>query len=257
MPFFTDDGEALKAIDLAQRPAIGFVFDVRTAITYRDPVSGRAYRAPAVGEPTFGESIRVREPGVGRGKLPGRTDLASVPQFLWGFIASYGRQSAPAIVHDHQSWIADNLSDDRAAYAQRREDDRVLRTGLREQGVPLVRAWLMWCWVSVGRYWRYRPTLAALLIAQVTLSAAVVIVVSVVAPVNLVVLPLALVPLLLALPWGRDRHLVIWLSYSLAFVGPLALLALIAVLPFRIIEAIAEVFSGGDPRGVVQPTLRG
>ncbi|WP_448630528.1 DUF1353 domain-containing protein [Cellulomonas soli] len=78
------------------------------------------------------------------------TDLASVPMFLWGVIASYGRQTLPALLHDRLCWAAQQ-PDQPAPYrrrARRQADDQFRRT-LRASGSGLIRRWLMWAAVRV------------------------------------------------------------------------------------------------------------
>ncbi|MGR0221251.1 DUF1353 domain-containing protein [Agromyces sp. ZXT2-6] len=241
MPFLRDDGAPLDELLLAQRPADGYRFEVRDAIVYVDPASGRRYRAPAAGE----------------GPPPaGVTDLASVPSPLWGFIASYGRQSAPAVLHDAQSRAAEALGDRRRALLQRRDDDLVFRRALLEQGVPRMRAWLMWAWVSADRERVYAGATGWLLLGQVGLGVLVV-----AASVVLAViagpwwLALAIVPAAAALPWRGLAPLIVTLTYPLAAFGPLLLVHFVSLVPFRIVEAIVEVFAGGDPGSVVRPTV--
>jgi hypothetical protein len=241
VPFERDDGSPLEAIALAQRPADADRFEVREAIVYVDPLTGRRYRAPAAGEQPLPHGV---------------TDLASVPSPLWGMIASYGRQSAPAILHDERSRVAEALGDRRAALAQRREDDRVFHTALREQGVPRLRARLMWAWVSADRERSYNGVLGWVLLGQVGVG-----VVLAVASVVLAVvagawwLALAAVPLVASLPWGRMAPLVLVLTYSLAAFGPLLVLQLAALVAFRVVEAVVELVTGGDPSSVVGPTI--
>ncbi|MFC9918192.1 DUF1353 domain-containing protein [Agromyces binzhouensis] len=242
MPFLREDGGPLDELPLAQRPADGYRFALRAPIVYVDDPSGRRYRAPAAGE----------------GPPPvGITDLASVPTPLWGLIASYGRQSAPAVLHDAQSIAAAELDDDAAALAQRREDDDVFHRALREQGVPVLRARLMWAWVSADRERTYAGWRGWLLLAQVALG-----VVAVVAAIVLAVvahpawLLLAVVPAVAALAWGGLARLVIALTYPLALLGPVLLVQLLAVGVFRVVEAIVELVAGGDVRSVVRPTVR-
>lgn len=241
MPFLRDDGAPLDELVLAQRPADGHRFEVREAIVYVDPVSGRRYRAPAAGE----------------GPPPtGVTDLASVPSPLWGFIASYGRQSAPAVLHDARSGAAEELGDRRLALAQRREDDLVFRRSLIEQGVPRMRAWLMWAWVSADRERAFAGAAGWLLLGQVGLGVLVIaasVVLGVVA--GPWWLALAAVPAVAALPWRGLASLVVILTYPLAAFAPLLAVHFLALVPFRIVEAIVEVFTGGDPASVVRPTV--
>lgn len=71
------------------------------------------------------------------------TDLASVPVLLWGVIASYGRQTLPAVLHDTLYAAAGAGSAPRARRL-RREADVLFRSNLRETGAGPVRQWLMW-----------------------------------------------------------------------------------------------------------------
>ncbi|WP_448811121.1 DUF1353 domain-containing protein [Agromyces bauzanensis] len=234
MPFRTDDGRELDELLLAQRPADGHRFELRAGFVYEDPVSGRRYPVRA-----------------GRS-----SDLASVPTWLWSFIASYGRQSAPALLHDDRSDVADALGDRRAALVQRRQDDRVFRTALREQRVPLLRAWLMWAWVSADRERTFGGAAGAVFMVQAVLGAIVVVVASVAAFWNPAWLALLLAPALAAVPWWRLAPLMLLLNSATGVLAPLIVLHLVALAPFRLIEAIVELVTGGDPRGVLRPTLR-
>ena len=45
------------------------------------------------------------------------------------------------------------------------------------------------------------------------------------------------------------------LTGSLVVLGPLLAVHLVALVPFRLVEAIVEVLGGGDPREVVRPTV--
>jgi hypothetical protein len=68
-------------------------------------------------------------------------------------------------------------------------------------------------------------------------------------------LALAAVPLVASLPWGRMAPLVLVLTYSLAAFGPLLVLQLAALVAFRVVEAVVELVTGGDPSSVVGPTI--
>ncbi len=131
------------------------------------------------------------------------TDLASVPPFLWGLVASYGRQTLPAILHDRlidRTELLPPTEQDR----ERERADAVFRRSLEDSGVPRARATVMWATVRVASIWYLSRLLGVLLIAQLVLAAA--------AGIAGVALPLAGHPLgllLLALPalsgllWGR------------------------------------------------------
>jgi hypothetical protein len=253
MPFRTEDGRPLDELLLAQRPADGYRFDVRAPFDYEDPVSGRTYHVPAHPPGAPDPAPEAREP-----RVHGVTDLASVPMWLWSFIASYGRQSAPAILHDERSVMAAELDDPAAALAQRRVDDRVFRTALREQRVPVLRSWIMWAWVSADREREFGGAAGILLIVQAVVGALVVLGASVAAfwnPWWLLVVP---APALLALPWAAAglASLVLLLTYSSAVLAPLIALHLVSIAPFRLIEAFVEVLADGDPRDVLRPTVQ-
>jgi hypothetical protein len=74
------------------------------------------------------------------------TDLASVPQWLWWFIASYGRHTRPALLHDYLV--------DQPNIVKRRGADHAFRVALDESGVGFVRSWLMWTAVSFATWLR-------------------------------------------------------------------------------------------------------
>jgi hypothetical protein len=258
MPFLTDDGRPLDELLLAERPADGYRFEVRAPFVYLDPVSGRRYEIPAARATATaapGSSGAVGAGAVGAGPH-GVTDLASVPMSLWSFIASYGRQSAPAVLHDERSIVAAELGDRRAALALRREDDRVFRTALREQRVPLLRAWIMWGWIAADREREFGGPAGALFLAQAVVGALLVLGASVAAFWHPGWLAVVLVPALAAAAWGRLAPLMLLLNYSSAVLAPFIGLHLVSILPFRLIEALVELVTGGDPAGVWRPTLR-
>lgn len=72
------------------------------------------------------------------------TDLASVPSPLWGLIASYGRQTQPALLHDHMCVEARKIGDLSAKTKFRRDADWLFWQALRDQGVGPVERSLMW-----------------------------------------------------------------------------------------------------------------
>ncbi|WP_198165819.1 DUF1353 domain-containing protein [Agromyces laixinhei] len=247
MPFLTDDDRPLDELLLAQRPDDGHRFQVRAPFAYLDPVGGQRYEVPV--------QDAASSPGDAGDGAAG-SDLASVPSALWGLIASYGRQSAPALLHDHRSAVAAGLGDRRAALAQRRVDDRVFRTALREQGVPVLRTAVMWAWVSADRERQFGGAAGVLFVAQAVLGGLVVAGASVAAFWNPLWLVLLAVVALAGLAWGRLAAPQLVLAFSLGWLGPFALVQFAAIVPFRLVEAFVELVSGGDPAGVWRPTLR-
>ena len=131
----------------------------------------------------------------------------------------------------------------------------MFRTGLREQRVPVLRSWLMWAWVAADRERQFGGAAGVLLLVQVIVGAIVVVGASVAAfwnPWWLLALPAVA---LAALPWGRLAPLVLVLTGSLVVLGPLLAVHLAALAVFRLVEALVEVVAGGDPRGVLRPTV--
>jgi hypothetical protein len=75
----------------------------------------------------------------------GKTDLESVPWFLWWLVASYGNHTQAALLHD--ALIVDRCTPP----VPRQTADRILLVALREPGqkTGVFRHWLMWAAVSV------------------------------------------------------------------------------------------------------------
>lgn len=77
------------------------------------------------------------------------TDLASIPPFLWGIFATYGRQTMPAILHDVQCDAAKAAGDGPGGppieARRRREADDLFRRTLAEHAqFGVVTRWIMW-----------------------------------------------------------------------------------------------------------------
>lgn len=83
------------------------------------------------------------------------TDLASVPPFLWGLIASYGTHTMPAILHDVQWDSARATADARHRALLRRRADALFRKTLRDHAhLGVATRWLMWGGVRLfGSVW--------------------------------------------------------------------------------------------------------
>lgn len=71
-----------------------------------------------------------------------RTDLGSVPPLLWWLVRPYGdRATRPYLLHDALC---------RDPGTSRRDADNLLRRALEDEGVPELRARLVWAAVRIG-----------------------------------------------------------------------------------------------------------
>jgi Protein of unknown function (DUF1353) len=126
MPFLDANGVPPAHIKLEQLRnedgQLSAYFDVLEAFEYRDDELGATVTVPAHGDPT---------------------DLASVPWVLWWLIASYGRHTGAAIVHD-------TLVVDRMTREERVRSDTIFFHALEESGNNWFRHRLMWAAVSWG-----------------------------------------------------------------------------------------------------------
>ncbi|MFC0680996.1 DUF1353 domain-containing protein [Lysobacter korlensis] len=234
MPFVHEDGSEVTAVALLQRDARRF--QLVAGFFYVDPGTGRRYEIPA--------HDTSRPPGPDN---ENSTDLASVPMFLWGLIPSYGLQTRAALLHDVLADRADDV-DGEAGWRLRREADRLFRVALLESEVPLLRALIMWCAVSMGRY-TYRPfgpmraLLGTLQLAVGVLSVYAALVLPFVLghPIWLALLG---VPAALAAVVPRDRdYFALW-PYLGALVLPIVVVAWLLARVFWALNAVFWLLSG-------------
>lgn len=235
MPFVDTDGNVLTTIELGQVPITAPTFQLRQRIGYYEPALG----------PDDTSWAAVHERSVA--PTPGnRTDLASVPAIFWSLIASYGRQTAPAVLHDAECWRVRSAQKSgaiagRQAIVERVRIDRRFRLGLRELGVAPFRAWVMWTFVALERYAKHAIPKFVGLALLMTIGIALV-VFSVVAAI--LGLPLWLSAVALVLPLatsalaGPRWQLLIWASYAGALMLPVAVLQIAAYLPYLVIENV-------------------
>lgn len=120
MPFMEEDGTELKGV-LVEQQTDGHYFHVRRSFTYIDPVLDKTVIVP--------EGLK--------------TDLSSVPWFLWWLVASYGTHTAAALVHDY-------LVVPKMTRAERIEADAVFFHALEESGNNWFRHRVMFAAVSWG-----------------------------------------------------------------------------------------------------------
>jgi len=241
MPFVDSHRAKLLTVELGQAPLAAPTFQLRERIGYYEETADGS--VPAEADITWADAhVPDDHPDPGN-----RTDLASVPAIFWGLIASYGRQTAPAVLHDSECWKVREEARTRAitpveALRRRERIDRAFRLGLRELAVPPFMAGLMWTFVSLERYQKHSIPRFIAMIALGAVGLALV-VGSVVALVLGWPWFVALVMLVLAVGTsaiaGRHWHLQLWLAYAGALMVPVAVFSLLAYLPFLVVENLA------------------
>lgn len=188
----------------------------------------------------------------GTAKVPAGfvTDFASVPRFLWGLIASYGKQTLPAILHDYASWKAKTLAERRAA-------DDLFRVALEDQGVANLRATAMWAAVGLATQrddtlsdwvpWRGARYIAQMLIGVLTIWGAVFMPIFTCSwwPWNLLWVLLLFVPQAFGWIWGVDQHRMLTGTYVFALFLPLLVGAGLNALAYFVISWVAWKVTGG------------
>ena len=251
MPFLDAAGRELRTLELRQLldddGLHGRIFQLREPFAWRDEAGGTVVEPHDLTRPARAE---VR----GRVRTVNGTDIASVPSVFWAFIAPYGRQSPPAVLHDRRVDAIERQPVERWV-ALRRPVDLEFQRALRDRRVPRLRARLMWAFVSLQSYFEPAPSTAGAIIGGAALAS--------LAAWAAVVLGVAVSPwwwLLLAAPvlavlsaW-RIRRLMLTLVLTGLFLGPLMLAQVVLVGLFRLVEIAASPF---DDRGgsVFTPTL--
>jgi hypothetical protein len=243
MPFTDLAGHPIDRLPLLYR--LGRDFQLTRAFLWEDP-------RDAANVITIPENNTSKPPGHGNG-----TDFASVPPFLWGLIASYGKQTLPSILHDHLAAKTFHLHKDKRLEF-RRTADETFRTALVESGVSQLLARVMWVGVGVERYARHAGWLGVLFITQFVVGG-----LGIIAAVVLGVLLgpwwylLALAPAALAIPWWRNYVLMLAGNYLGAIYFPLVIAAYVAAQLEELLALLVWLFSGfRGSRPRTRPTLR-
>lgn len=245
MPFTDLDGGPLDRVPLLYRG--GRRFQLERGFRWSHPTDGWSFTIPPH-DPDRPATERFNS-----------TDLASVPALLWGLVASYGRQTLPAILHDRLVDEVD-VASPAERYPLRRRADAAFRVALQETGVTWLRALTMWAAVSLQREWQLRRGRAVLLTLHLVVAVALI-----VAPVVAVALGasawwllLIVLPAVLGAIWGRDADLAIAAGYLGAIYLPLVVAAGLASAVEYLVALVVWLAIGrrGAPPAP-GPTLRG
>ncbi|QYH35665.1 DUF1353 domain-containing protein [Salinibacterium sp. M195] len=243
MPFTDRHGATLFGLPLIYR--LGRDFQVAEEFGWRDPRdSGRVLTIPA--------HDLTKPPGEGNS-----TDFASVPPFLWGLIASFGKQTLPAVLHDSLTHNARQAPADQRLELRRTADED-FRIALIDSGVHQLRARVMWASVGMERYARHAGALGVAIITQLSLGVLAIIGAVVL---GIIATPfwllLAAAPAIAALAWGRNLNLVLSASYLGALYAPLVAAAFIGSRLEQLLATVIWVGTGTPgPVPEAEPTLR-
>ncbi|MEM9608911.1 MAG: DUF1353 domain-containing protein [Actinomycetota bacterium] len=154
---FLIDDEPGNPIRLEQIDAKEFV--LRSTIEFHGDMGLSRESYPEITEEMKAEARRL--------DAGGRSDLASVPQFLRWFANPYGVYTPAALIHDDLivggEANAGTLRSDAAA-------DRYFRFLLRAAGVDFFRRWIMWAAVALRTRWAVGGRRRAFLIVWIALS---------------------------------------------------------------------------------------
>ena len=249
MPFYQDASatEPLTAIPLVQRTKR--CFQLAAPIFYRAE--------------TTSPVVRIEAHDLSSGPEHNSTDLASVPSWMWGLIASYGRQTAPALLHDQRTTMCSGMPGDQALQLRRIYDEE-FRRALLDTGVAALRARLMWAVVTVQAYLQHAGARGRLLTASVGAGAIGLLAGVVLAATGAGLVPLAAAFLLtgaLCLAWSRDWAVVAVLAPAFALFSPVLAAAAAGALLLWVCEtawwAAGKPFAKRpDPPPVVGPLAR-
>ncbi|NKX49206.1 DUF1353 domain-containing protein [Arthrobacter deserti] len=226
MPFYQDAAatQPLEATPLVQRP--------RRLSQLAAPIYYRRRGGAGV--------VTIRAHDLTRGPEGNSSDLASVPTFMRGLVASYGRQSAPALLHDQRMAEGSRLPPP-AGLLQRRIFGEGFRQALLETDVAQLRARLMWAAVSAENYWshtRIRGKLMAASIAAGGLGLAAGLVFLLGAGNPAPAAASLLLAAVLSAAWARDWAVIAVLSGAVGLLGPVLLANLAGQLLLWLCESL-------------------
>ena len=250
MPFFDQHDQPLDRIYLVQRAPRHFQL--------LEPISFLEAGRPE-SERILIPAHEPDRPAVG----DNQSDLASVPTFLWSLIASYGRQTSAALLHDRLSDLARN-GDPHTGIDRRRNADRLFRVALIESSISATRAWIMWAAVAIEKYWEFRRwqaiAMTAHALAGVLLVYAVLALACGVGEPRLSfswwMLTLVTLPAVSSLAWGRDGMAHLVATYAGVFLAPFLLAGILGQVVLWALEAAGWLVTGArTPPPQIGPTV--
>jgi hypothetical protein len=163
-----------------------------------------------------------------------------VPPWLWWFVASHGKHTRAALLHDHLIDLPD-VPDERA--------DRLFRVALEESDVHFVRRWLMWTAVSLATVKRRHGRLVIGLFALNLLGFLGAATWSVVGPEWLWVVAAGLG--LVGFAWGPRRWPLSVLGACIVAV-PTLVIGIVYVVNY-VVDELVHAVTGGRPPEFGQP----
>lgn len=177
------------------------------------------------------------------------TDLASIPPWLWGLVASYGRQTLPALLHDSLCVEARNMDDPAEGLKCRAEADRVFRVALGEEGVGPWRRGEMWAAVSIFRYQDFVPRRFRLMFAYLVVYLVAFVVGCCLGWLGALVALVA--PAITAWFWGADAPVMLIAVYASLLIAPALLLNLLVGTFLDPVDAVRQLRRGQLPKPTI------
>ena len=245
MPFFDESDEPLTRVFLVQRSPRCFQLLRPISFLEAGRPEAERVRVPAhdINKPAVGDNA---------------TDLASVPTFLWGLIASYGRQTSAALLHDHLSDEA-RLGDRSSGIRLRRVADRLFGVALVESGVSLLRAWIMRSYVSIQKFAVFRWWQALFMVVHVALGVLAIYAVIAIAVDGWAprwMLGLLVAPAASTVVWWRDAVAMLIIIYTAAVFTPVMIVAALGQVVLLVPEGAVWLATGRrTPAPVIGPTI--
>ncbi len=182
----------------------------------------------------------------------GKSDLASVPQFLRWFVGPYGRHTPAALIHDN---LIEGSTPNGGVLQNDSASDRYFRFMLDSVEVPFTKRWIMWAATAMRTRWAvggYRRALMVLwgLLAVIGISAAVMATVALVGggdlPADAEEVPVLIGAIVLALVsgalFGKQWGAGVVAATAAPWLLPPTIIAVVGYLVYWVIERLLRAF---------------